>query len=188
VTRLPGVLLTGGASRRMGTDKATIVWRGETLAARAARVLASVCDPVLEVGDGVSGLPSVREEPVGGGPVRALLRGAHELGDAAERGVVVLACDMPFVESPLLALLATWPGTGTVVLRRDGHAQYLCARYSAEWIARAAATGATSFREMSTSTDVVCEYVDEGKWREVAPPNALDDVDTPEDRARTIPT
>ena len=57
VNRLPALLLTGGASRRMGTDKATIEFRGETLAARAARVLAEVCDPVIEVGTGVTRLP-----------------------------------------------------------------------------------------------------------------------------------
>ena len=34
----------------MATDKASIHWRGETLAARAARVLAVACDPVIEVG------------------------------------------------------------------------------------------------------------------------------------------
>ena len=33
------VLLTGGTSRRLGTDKATLVLDGETLAARAARAL-----------------------------------------------------------------------------------------------------------------------------------------------------
>ena len=50
MSRRPGLLLTGGASRRLGTDKATIVWQGETLAVRAAVVLAQVCAPVLEVG------------------------------------------------------------------------------------------------------------------------------------------
>ncbi len=70
-----GVLLTGGASRRMATDKATIVWRGETLAARAARVLTAVCDPVIEVGPGATQLPCVREHPAGSGPLAAFVAG-----------------------------------------------------------------------------------------------------------------
>ena len=81
--QMAGVLLTGGASRRMGVDKARIVVNGETLAARSARVLASVCDPVVEVGSGVSGLPAVQEEPSGAGPLVAMLAGVGALGARA---------------------------------------------------------------------------------------------------------
>ena len=106
MSRLPALLLTGGASRRMGTDKATIEWRGETLAARAARVLAEVCDPVIEVGSGVSEMPHGARSAVGR---RAACRAAsRESTRSAPSGpVVVLACDMPFVEPPLAA--AAWP-------------------------------------------------------------------------------
>ena len=61
----------------MATDKAAIVWRGETLAIRAARVLAAACDPVIEVGSGATELRSVREDPPGSGPLAALLTGAR---------------------------------------------------------------------------------------------------------------
>lgn len=57
-----GLLLTGGASRRMGADKALLEIGGRRLADRGASVLAAVCHPVLEVGPGVSGLPAVRED------------------------------------------------------------------------------------------------------------------------------
>jgi molybdopterin-guanine dinucleotide biosynthesis protein A len=60
MTATAGVLLTGGRSRRLGVDKASLVLDGETLARRAARRLDAVCSPVLEAGDGVSGLPAVR--------------------------------------------------------------------------------------------------------------------------------
>ena len=69
-----GILLTGGRSRRMGVDKATLVLDGETLAVRAGRRLAAACAPTLEVGDGLSGLPSLREWPPGSGPLAALAR------------------------------------------------------------------------------------------------------------------
>ena len=51
-----GIVLTGGRSRRLGVDKATLVLDGETLAQRAARHLEAVCAPVVEAGDGVSGV------------------------------------------------------------------------------------------------------------------------------------
>src|SRR6478609_6715311 len=124
---MAGVLLTGGASRRMGTDKARLVVDGETLAVRSARVLAEVCDPVIEVGSGLSGLPAIEEEPRGAGPLVALLAGVGALGNP--RAVVLLACDLPFVEPALLRLLVERPGWGTVVPVVDGRFQYACARY-----------------------------------------------------------
>src|SRR5690242_17474300 len=127
--QMAGVLLTGGASSRMGTDKARLVVDGETLAARGARVLADVCDPVIEVGPGVSGLPAIEEEPRGGGPLVALLAGRGALGNP--RAVVLLACDLPFVEPALLRLLVDRPGWGTVVPVVEGRFQYACARYGA---------------------------------------------------------
>ena len=38
--------------------------------------------------------------------------------------VLLLACDMPFVEVPLLRLFAEWPGTESVAAVADGRAQY----------------------------------------------------------------
>ena len=186
MSRRPALLLTGGASRRLGTDKAMIVWQGDTLAARAARVLVQVCAPVLEVGPGVTSLPVVREDPAGSGPLAAVLAGMRALESDAGAEVdalVLLACDMPFVEPPLLELLASWPGTGTVIPTRDERAQYLCARYGKAWLRAAEASGHDSFKAV---TAVDCEFVAEAAWHTVAPANAFDDIDTPADRARTI--
>ena len=56
VTRLTGVLLVGGASRRFGSPKALARFRGETLAERGRRLLAEACDEVVVVGK-ADGLP-----------------------------------------------------------------------------------------------------------------------------------
>jgi molybdopterin-guanine dinucleotide biosynthesis protein A len=179
---IAGVLLTGGGSRRMQTDKATIVWRGETLAARAARVLAEICDPVVEVGTGVSGLRHVREDPAGSGPLAALVAGARAIGSRGP--VVLLACDLPFVDAPVLRLLADRPGPRTVVPVVDGARQYACARYSAEAIdlgARALEAGERSLRAV---VDGECEELSEEQWRAVGAPNTFADVDTPADLHR----
>jgi len=182
VRQVAGVLLTGGASRRMGTDKSQIVVNGETLAARAARVLASVCDPVIEVGPSVSGLPAIQEDPPGAGPLVALLAGVGALGNP--RVVVLLACDLPFVEAPLLRLLVEWPGTGTVIPVVDGRFQYACARYGPAALDEAHVAlrgGGSSLRAIG---DANCEYLAPSQWGAVATERSFADVDTPEDLER----
>jgi molybdopterin-guanine dinucleotide biosynthesis protein A len=179
---MAGVLLTGGASSRMGTDKARLVINGETLAARAARVLSAVCDPAIEVGQAVSGLPAIQEDPPGAGPLVALLAGHGALG--APAAVVLLACDMPFVEPPLLQLLVEWPGDRTVIPVVDGRLQYACARYGPSAFTnahRALRDGITSLRAI-TQTD--CEHLSASQWGAVADVHAFADVDTPADLQR----
>jgi molybdenum cofactor guanylyltransferase len=177
-----GVVLTGGASRRMATDKAAIVWRGETLAARAARVLTSVCDPVVEVGSGVSGLPCVREDPPGSGPLAALVAGARAL--AGHAPIVLLACDLPFVEAPVLELLAEWPGAPTVIPIVDGRLQYVCARYGPDALARAQAALLEGQFALRTLGADEYDELGEEQWSAVARPETFSDVDTPEDLLR----
>jgi molybdopterin-guanine dinucleotide biosynthesis protein A len=179
---LAGVLLTGGASRRMGTDKATLVVNGETLAVRAARVLSEVCDPVIEVGSSVSGLPAVREDPPGAGPLVALLAGVGALGNP--RIVLLLACDLPFAEGPLLRLIAEWPGTGTVIPVVEGRFQYACARYGPPALDEAGAAlraGDASLRAIAGSD---CAYLTAAEWGSVATVESFADVDTPDDLRR----
>jgi molybdopterin-guanine dinucleotide biosynthesis protein A len=169
---IPGVLLTGGASTRMGRDKATLVVEGETLARRTARVLAAVCVPAIEVGPGVSGLPAVREDPPGAGPLAALRTGARAVGSLP---VVLLACDLPNVSEPIVRMLAQWPGNGTVVPVVDGHPQYACARYG-----RVDAQG-SALRDLVGDD---CTFVDETVWRAYGPFDSFEDLDTPGDLHR----
>jgi molybdenum cofactor guanylyltransferase len=177
-----GVLLTGGASRRMTTDKAAIVWRGETLAARAARALTVACDPVIEVGSGATELRCVREDPPGSGPLAALVAGARAMGSRGP--VVLLACDLPFVEPPILSLLAEWPGRPTVIPVVDGRLQYACARYGPEALERAELALEAGDLSLRAAADGDCDELSETQWRAVAPANTFADVDTPPDLRR----
>jgi molybdopterin-guanine dinucleotide biosynthesis protein A len=180
-----GVLLTGGGSRRLGLDKATLVVNGERLADHAARVLGVVCRRVVEVGPGITGLPVCREDPVGSGPLAALVAGVVALGSAASGGVVLLACDLPAVEEPLVRLVAEWPGRSTVVPVSGGRLQPVCARYgraALEEAAAALAAGERSLRGLLGRTDH--DLLHESTWSAVAPRDAFADVDTPADLAR----
>ncbi len=156
------------------------------MADRGARVLATVCDPVLEVGSGASPLPAVQEEPPGSGPLAAVVAGAADLHARGYDGpVLVLAVDLPLVESALLAWLVEHPARGTVVPRVDGQAQSLCARYSVEALAVAeqlVAEGERSMRSLLAAVPV--EYQDEHDWSAVCKPEAFADVDTMADLER----
>lgn len=46
---LAGIILAAGASRRMGSPKALLDYRGETFLGRLTRVLSRSCDPVIVV-------------------------------------------------------------------------------------------------------------------------------------------
>jgi molybdenum cofactor cytidylyltransferase len=46
---IAGVILAAGASKRMGSPKALLSYQGETFLTRLARVLGSVCEPVVVV-------------------------------------------------------------------------------------------------------------------------------------------
>lgn len=149
-----GLVLTGGASRRLGVDKSTLVLDGETLAGRAARVLAALCERVLEVGPGVTELHAVRETPAGAGPLAALAAGSATLAaSGAITSVVLLACDLPWVEPVLDALVAValddLPTIVAVVpVDDDGRRQYVCARYGPSALLRASTLVAAGERSL----------------------------------------
>jgi molybdopterin-guanine dinucleotide biosynthesis protein A len=136
----------------MGSDKATMVVDGVPNARRVATALHAVVHPLIEVGPGVSGLRSIVEEPPGSGPLMAIAAGRRALRMAGHTGaVVVLACDLPAVSESAIAMLAAWPGDGSVVPVVSGVPQPLFARWSAaalEAAAELAASGARSMREL----------------------------------------
>lgn len=102
-TNLTGVLLVGGASRRMGRAKATLkhglVTQATFLAAMLEQVLGN--KPLL-LGNGESGtqgLSRVSDREAGAGPLSALL-GLFD--DRPNRHYLVLACDLFAMNAPAL--------------------------------------------------------------------------------------
>ncbi|MFQ5350670.1 MAG: molybdenum cofactor guanylyltransferase, partial [Thermoanaerobaculia bacterium] len=97
-----GVVLAGGASRRMGRDKAALPWSGSTLAHRAAADLAEVCGEVVIAGPddlARTDVGTVADLFPGSGPLAGLHAGLER---AAGRAIFALACDMPFVDAELV--------------------------------------------------------------------------------------
>jgi molybdopterin-guanine dinucleotide biosynthesis protein A len=186
VPGVAGLVLTGGSSRRMGRDKASLPLGEATCAERVGARLSQVVAPTLEVGPGRSGLSTVREEPPGAGPLSALAAGWKALGTRGHRGpVVVLACDLPLISESLLRFLASHPSPGSVVPVVDGRPQPLCARFSAAALqhgAGSAAAGRRSLAPLLRDADVV--WLGEREWSGVADRRTFTDVDTPADLAR----
>jgi len=182
--RCAGILLTGGASTRFGRDKATARFGDSTLAERAARALRTATEPTIEVGPGVSGLPSVADARHG--PLVALAAGLAALPHSSP--VLLLACDLPLIDEGLLRWLAQHPAAGSVVpLAGDPPLpQPLCARWSPEALAAVPGlvdAGERSLRPLVGRSDVT--FIAPAEWQAVAgSPDVLDDADTPDELER----
>jgi molybdopterin-guanine dinucleotide biosynthesis protein A len=93
---LTGVLLVGGASTRFGSPKALAIVEGETLAARAWRLLGEACDEHIAVGKRADALPLPFDVVDDGTDVRAPIAGVVAGLRAARHDVaVVIPVDVP---------------------------------------------------------------------------------------------
>lgn len=143
---LLGVVLAGGASRRMGRDKALLTYRGRGLAAWAAeRLAAAGLEVVLADGgrDVAPPWPSVTDAAGRQGPVAGLLGAAAARRD---RSLIVLACDLPLVPVALLAALAARlrGGADLVAVRSSGGLEPLVGGYGVRALARLATSPVTA--------------------------------------------
>jgi molybdenum cofactor guanylyltransferase len=108
---LTGVLLVGGASRRFGSPKALAVIGGETLAARAWRVLEDACDEIVAVGKAADGLPLPFALLDDGTDVRAPIAGVVAGLRASSHDVaVMLPVDCPSITPATLRRLGVTVG------------------------------------------------------------------------------
>jgi molybdopterin-guanine dinucleotide biosynthesis protein A len=169
----------------MGWDKTQLVVGGTTLGVRTADMMLRVVSSAVEVGPGLSGLPSLREEPAGEGPLAAIAAGWDSLRDGGYTGALVVAGDLPFLTEALLRLLVEWATSRSVVPTVDGRDQPLCARWSRHDLDEASellARGERSLRHLSERADV--DYLDESQWSHVATGRDFADLDTPDDLRR----
>lgn len=103
-----GVVLAGGSGERLGVDKASLEVDGRTLADRAAHLLWPFCGSVMisvrPGGDNPApDFPTVEDSPPAGrGPLAGILA-AYQATQRSD--LVVLACDYPLIDPPLIRML-----------------------------------------------------------------------------------
>jgi molybdopterin-guanine dinucleotide biosynthesis protein A len=131
---IAGAVLLGGASERMGTDKATLPVGGVAGATRVARLLAGLFEEVLLVGGAApEGAPGRRvpDEPGPRCPLRGLV---SALAGARAPRVLVVATDLPLLGADLVLALVAWPEAAAVVPRTPDGPHPLCALYARETV------------------------------------------------------
>src|SRR5690349_18734131 len=128
-----GFILVGGASRRMGRDKALLDFGGQPMLERIARELSAIASAVSLVGarqiyPSFENVPDVHQQWGALGGIHAALTAAR--ADWA----ALVACDLPFVTNKLFERLATFVNDTTdavVPIQADGRPQPVCALYRA---------------------------------------------------------
>ena len=137
-----GIILAGGDSKRIGTDKGLIDLDGKPLIGYVIESLRPVVDEIIVVvgsearvsvyknaveGD-VRVVPDMYDD---GSPLIGLITGlTHARGDYA----VVAACDMPFINSDLVDLLflLSFELNGTLLIKPNGWVEPLPAIYKVD--------------------------------------------------------
>ncbi len=131
---LSGIVLAGGGSRRLGTDKAKLTFGGRTLLEIIVDRLSSVCQEIVVATGPRSAqditklnLQVVEDSVPGAGPLAGVQAG---LTATTTEFSLVVACDMPFLSRDLLEYMAGLPRRyqALVPLAADGwhplHAVY----------------------------------------------------------------
>lgn len=178
-----GVVLTGGASTRMGTDKAFVAVEGAPMALRVAHAMeAAGAERVMCVGGDLERLRSLGIETApdlhpGDGPLGGLLSAFDAAADAAV--LLVAPCDLlapsPAAFRAIIAALQRSHATAVVPVAR-GVRQPLNGAYRAA--ARESLNDVFAAGERSVKGALAAISIDE---LDDIDPAALADADTPDD-------
>lgn len=99
------VVLAGGKSKRLGQDKTQVCFNGQGLLARTVRLAQEYCGHTVVVGrdprsQGINA-PWLLDETPGLGPIGGIITALRTL----QAPCLVLTCDLPFLDRPVLDAL-----------------------------------------------------------------------------------
>jgi len=188
---IQAIILAGGRATRLdGYDKADLRGPdGVTLLRSTVDALRTDAKEIVVVGPkvrgGIRGVKWAREDPPFSGPARAIAAGLAALDDVEDAWVLVVACDMPYVEMAIWGLVLRWcesgggiwrdPGSdGLVSVDEEFHEQWLCALYR-----RSALVAACAQLEPGGSGESVRWLVGDLVLKTLpTPPGSTEDIDT----------
>ncbi len=141
-----GVVLTGGASRRMGRPKASVEIGGIRMVDYVAAALSTVCEEVVASGGNGSGLDVIRDSD--GLDHRGPLAGIVTVLERVDQPIVAVAVDQPWVQAATLAALVDRCRDTPVVPVDRQVRQVTCAVYTLSFLeaGRAALQGGSSIQ------------------------------------------
>jgi molybdenum cofactor cytidylyltransferase len=187
-----GLILAAGESKRMGSPKALLDFRGETFLDRLIRVFSEVCSPVVVVvgsdADKIRSGARLANRAIFAenadyrlGQLSSMQCGLRAMPQNID-GVVFTLVDHPRVHPSTLADLLAPPRPLLAIPRcqgRRGHPIYFGAPLAAEFL---------SLPPDSQAKAVVARHLDSARWLDVDDPGILDDVDDPAAYRRLLET
>jgi molybdenum cofactor cytidylyltransferase len=185
-TSIAGIILSGGASRRMGTPKALLQFQNETFLDRLIRVFSAVCDPIIVVvgehADRIqSGVARSRDVlfAVNPDPERGMLSSLQcglALVPAGAEAAMFLPVDHPHIEVSTIQTLAARfhadRASVTVPTYAGEHGHPVC-------IARQLIAELLTLPPEAKASDVIHRHVSRTLYIEVADSAVVTDVDDP---------
>jgi molybdopterin-guanine dinucleotide biosynthesis protein A len=189
---LNGLVLAGGQSRRMGTDKASLRYGDDPRPQwkRMAQLLKEICPDVfvsirpgqqLEDFDSAEGFPILTDPPVSKGPLTGFLQ-AFEA--APGHAWLVVACDLPLLGlSTLQHLVANRDNADAVAYRsaHDGLPEPMCAVYEPTM----KAVLAQALRDdLRCPRKILINHKDRVRLLDLPDPNALENANTADEFKR----
>ncbi len=182
------IIMAGGDSRRMGTDKANLLLEGQTLLQGVISAMQPLFSSVIV--STRQPRPDIDQRQIcdgqhNGGPLAGLVASLDAI--STPWGFAV-ACDMPFVAPGLIRLLANCRSAQAVVPVVNGHPQPLTAFYTTGCVTvmrKCLAAQQKSLRVVLQQLQV--RYVPETELLDADPGlRSFFDLDTPQDFATAL--
>lgn len=183
--RVHGLILSGGASRRFGTDKALATIDGKALIDYVIDALRPCVDVLSLVGGPPDwaterALEHVADDVDRAGPLLGLAAGVRELRCVSDDVIVVAPCDTPLVHTNTFRrLIDEAARSGGAVARTGDHSHWTLSAWTAPTVQAACdegrKSGATSLHEVFEPLKPASVDVD---------PIEVENVNTPEDLSR----